>query len=277
MISRRRPGAAATAPIDLQAVDRDGYATTSIFTRAELAAVRRELDRFGLDDDHDFFASPAFSAGEPARAFDLAVRSIARPALHRLLPDHEPFMIAATTKGRRSTMPVKFHQDWTYTDEPEQWPVFLWCPLVDVDERNGALRVIPGSNHWTTAIRPSRRDEATEAHQAEFAARARTIALRAGQALAFAPSTLHGSEPNPTDRPRPAITIALAPRGARLVHFHESSDGALSGAVVDDAFFTMHPYGTAPVGYPPLSPWDRAVVPDDYASALHQSSNASAS
>jgi hypothetical protein len=255
-------------PVDLQALQRDGYATATVFGPRDVRAIRAALADFDLPDDHGFFASPAFAPGTTARAFDLQVREIVAPALDALLPGYRPFMVAATTKGRRSSTPIKFHQDWTYTDERQHRPIFLWCPLVDVDEGNGALRVVPGSNRWTSAIRPSRRLEVTERHQDQLDRLARTLILRAGQAVVFDPATLHGSGPNPTDAERPAVTIAVAPAGAELVHFHECDDGSLVGAVVDDRFFTMHPYGTAPTGYPALAAWDRAVSDDDLAAAL---------
>ena len=254
--------------IDLRAIDREGYTTATVLRPRDVRAVRAGLGDFGLADDHGFFASPAFAPGETARAFDLLVRSIVAPVLGELLPGYQPFMVAATTKGRRSTTPIKFHQDWTYTDERQHRPIFLWCPLIDVDEGNGALRVVPGSNRWTSAIRPSRRLEVTEEHQEALGRRARTLPLKAGQAVVFDPATLHGSGPNPTDAERPAVTIAVAPTGAELVHFHEDDDGNLVGATVDDRFFTMHPYGTAPTGYPALAAWDRAVSTDDLAAAL---------
>ena len=66
--------------------------------------------------------------------------------------------------------------------------------------------------------------------------------------IAFDPATLHGSGPNHSGSSRPAITLAFAPAGAQLVHFHEAPDGHVRGFHVDRRFFTAHEYGALPTG-----------------------------
>ena len=68
--------------------------------------------------------------------------------------------------------------------------------------------------------------------------------------------------------PRPAITIALAPRAARLLHFHEDPSGELTGFEVDESFFTLNEYGRPPVGRPEVIPWADAVTTADFARAV---------
>jgi hypothetical protein len=245
-------------------VGSDGYCVVDdLLSRSDVRRIRRWLRRFHLPADHDFFASPAHAPGPVAEGFDRDVKRLVSPRLAQLVPGYRPFMVAVTSKGRHSAMPIKFHQDWTYTDERSARPLFIWCPLVDVDQSNGALQVVAGSHRWTSGIRPSRRIEVTEAVQDQLRDLARPAPMRAGQGLAFDPAICHGSPPNPTRRPRPAITIALAPAGAPLVHFHLSEDGHLSGHEVDDRFFTTNPYGTEPVGRPTVAPWDRPVTVED--------------
>lgn len=271
------PGPAGPEPADdlRHRLDRDGFAVIDVFDRRQVRAIRRALRRFDLAADHGFFASPAHAPGPLARSFQDVVTDIARPALVRVVPGYVPFMVAVTSKGRRRGDAVKFHHDWTYTDERTARPIFLWCPLVDTDAGNGGLSVVPGSHRWTSGIRPSRKLEATESFQEELAARSVPLAVPAGAAIAFDPGLLHGSGPNPTRRARPAITIASAPQGVPLLHFHESVDGSLRGTEVDDRFFTLHPYGTAPPEGAPREPWDRAVSAEDFAAALRNHQGAS--
>lgn len=250
---------------------RTGYQVIPFLDDVGIATMRSSVvDAFGLADDHDFFASPAHAHDGAARRFHLAALATVRRHLDALDPDLEPFMIAATTKGHTNGGPVRYHQDWTYTDERVVRPVFLWCPLVDVDDDNGALRVIPGSQTWTDHIRPSRSEIASEHIQDDLGPAGIVVPMRAGDALLFDPALLHGSGPNRSDQPRPAFTVAAAPRGAALLHFHEREDGALVGAEVDDAFFTEHEYGCEPEGYQPVAPWTRAVTTDDLLRGLRR-------
>lgn len=209
---------------------------------------RRVVDEICLDPHHGFYASPAHDWGESASATgDELTQVVAGPAA-RILPAHDLFLAGVTSKGASSTTTVPLHQDWTYTDERRERVVFLWCPLVDVEERTGSLSVIPGSHRWSDGIRPSRLHEAAGSIQALLQPLAVSTRLRAGQAIAFDPAVLHGSGPNHSDRLRPAITMALAPADAQLVHFHQAADGEVRGFCVDRDFFTAHEYGAPPTG-----------------------------
>lgn len=242
-----------------------------LLEQAAVAAVQAVIDAAGLDDDHGFYASPAHSCGDQAAAIDAAIREVVAPSVERVLPGYQIIFCAVTSKGRTHGAEVKFHHDWTYSDERVHRARFLWCPLVDTTTDNGGMSVVPGSHRWHDGIRAGRpmdRPVVTEPHQREFAARSVPLAVQAGHALLFDPAMLHGSAPNATDRPRPAITIATVPAEATLVHFHEDDAGRVTGAVVPRSFFTRHPYGEAPVGYPVVEPWAPLVDEATFEAAL---------
>ncbi len=257
-----------TSGFDREAFERDGWTVVDLRDEAASAAALRVIDEVGLEPDHPFFASPAMSWGAVAGAVDRDLKAIVKPASDQLLPGHRAFMAGITSKGARSTMPIPFHQDWTYTDERVHRVVFLWTALVDTEPANGGLWAVSGSHRWSTNIRPSRDGEATHHLQDEFAARAEPVRMRAGQAVVFDPAVVHGSGPNTTDQLRPAFTMAFVPDGVPLLHFHEHPDGRLEGLEVDDAFFTQNPYRSRPVGYPPAEPFARALTDRDLLDAL---------
>ena len=247
---------------------RDGFAVVDLLGPAQVEACQRAVDDLAVEPDHGFFVTVYDVWGAVARDFDQRLRQVVAPGVARVLPGFEPFLVAATTKGARSPQPVKFHQDWTYTDERTTPTVFAWCPLVDVDEARGCLHVVPGSHRWSDGLRPSRTLEPTEHLQTEFAEHGQAVPLRAGQAVLFYPSTVHGSGPNPSGQHRPAVTIASAPTGSTFVHFHLADDGTVTGYDVDDSFFTTNPYGTAPAGRPRVEPWAPVVAEADFVAKL---------
>jgi hypothetical protein len=262
---RRRP----PRDLDLGQVDTDGFTMVQLLDETDVRDVRAVVDAVIADNDAGFFASPAHAWGDEARRVDQVLKARLAGRLADLLPGYEPFMVAITSKPRHSSQQIKFHHDWTYTDERRHHPVFLWCPLVDCTAHSGALQVIPGSHLWSERIRPSRTLEATEHLQGELEPLAVELAFRAGDAVAFHPGTLHGSEPNSSPIDRPAITIALAPQDAQLVHFHLDQGGELSGFNVDESFFTLNPYGQPPAAADPIAPWSTALTEQDLRDALH--------
>ena len=258
------------ATLNSDRFDRYGFDVIALLDSDDTASVAAVLEDAGVDGSTPFFASPAHAWGETAADIHMQLRTLLDARLAALLPGYEPFMIAVTAKGGRGPE-IKFHHDWTYTDERYHRPIFLWCPLVDCTPTTGSLKVVPGSHRWSGGIRPSRRIEVTEAHQQHYETLSIGPDMRAGHAIAFDPALIHGSGPNPLDEPRPAITVALAPQEAQLVHFHESDGGRLDGFEVDAAFFTTNPYGTRPRGYPTFAPWADAVSEDELASELRRS------
>ncbi len=42
--------------------------------------------------------------------------------------------------------PLSMHRDWTMLPDGDQAALNVWCPLIDVDEGNGALALLPGSH-----------------------------------------------------------------------------------------------------------------------------------
>lgn len=258
-----------------QSFDERGFGIVRILDRQDLDALRDVVAGVGLPAEHGFHVSILQHSGAVARELDLELRRVLDGALARCFPDHRILFCAVTSKGAAGpgapASHVLFHHDVTVVDERSGRPCYLWIPLVDVDETNGALAVVPGSHRWVAGIRAAREfgdRVVTEPFQDRLAPLAETVAMWAGDALAFDPALLHGSGPNRTDQVRPAVTAVLVPRAAVPIHFHEARDRSLVGSVVDDEFFTTHPLGAPVVGRPPVLPWAPSVTEEDYAAAL---------
>ncbi|MEM7531449.1 MAG: phytanoyl-CoA dioxygenase family protein [Chloroflexota bacterium] len=102
------------------------------------------------------------------------------------------------------------HQDSQYYGKPSQHAhiITVWIPLVDVDEENGCLYVIPKSNHWT--LFDSVRDENQNMRSfVDIKERGTPIPLpmQAGDILLFSNMTFHGSKINRTNAVRWSIDI----------------------------------------------------------------------
>jgi ectoine hydroxylase-related dioxygenase (phytanoyl-CoA dioxygenase family) len=115
---------------------------------------------------------------------------------------HQQFVTKLPDIGdQRSDIPM--HQDGGYGQLEPATDVTIWLALVDTDERNGALRVVPGSHraglleHESAAINPLLRQTRADPGV--------PVRLAAGEAVAFSGLLLHGSGPNRSDRERPAM------------------------------------------------------------------------
>ena len=115
-----------------------------------------------------------------------------------------------------------WHQDspyWAHAhDDVDHLPNVL-VALDDADEQNGCFRVVRGSH--VRGFLPGTRDGSvlgplfTDPACFDVALAVPTI-VSAGSLVFFSPHTVHGSEPNRSDRPRRAIVLTYQAAGRRM-------------------------------------------------------------
>ncbi|MEM7031852.1 MAG: phytanoyl-CoA dioxygenase family protein [Chloroflexota bacterium] len=110
--------------------------------------------------------------------------------------------------SERTAFPL--HQDSQYYGKLSQHAhiITVWIPLVDVDEVNGCLYVIPGSHKWE--LIDSARDENQNMRSfIDVEARGTPVPfpMKVGDIMIFSNMTFHGSKVNLTDRVRWSVDI----------------------------------------------------------------------
>jgi hypothetical protein len=139
------------------------------------------------------------------------------------------------------------HQDWTYVDEEQFFSCNVWVSLQDTTPLNGCMWFIPGSHKFAKTLRASPQHTWTYLN-CESAIKFLAISepLKAGQALVFYHSTIHGSFPNTSNQDRVAIGNCLIEKNSPLLHFYLDSNNKLTRYQL-----TKQQYKTMPKGYPP--------------------------
>lgn len=179
----------------------------------------------------------------------------------KYLNSFRPFAANFLTKHNDDTSKLPLHQDFSFTDEASFDSLNLWIPLVDVDEINGAVTVIPGSHKWDKFIRASPNtlspyenvvDDLEPLHK--------MIKMRAGHALIHSHKLLHFSDINRSDEVRVAVCVGVIPNNAPLFHYYLHSDSKLECFKIDDDFFFNFKVGDYPDGYPIVNRLNNYVV-----------------
>ncbi len=116
---------------------------------------------------------------------------------------------------------LHWHQDAQYFNSATRIPthrlhiITVWVPLVDVDERNGCLWVIPGSHRW--GLQDGARDEEGNMRSAREVIERGTpepLVLRRGDLAVFSNLTYHCSELNRTRTVRWNVDLRYLPTPA---------------------------------------------------------------
>jgi ectoine hydroxylase-related dioxygenase (phytanoyl-CoA dioxygenase family) len=203
----------------------DGFlALGKILADDEIAALCAEEERFRLPVAYGGRANQTLFVNvqlchrsAPIRRFCTAGRHI--DAVVQLLgPNvcltHQQFVTKLPDRNeQRSDIP--FHQDNGYGQLDPPLDVTVWVALVDTDERNGCLWIVPGSHraglldHGKAELNPLLRETHVEA-------RAIALPMRAGEAVAFDGFTLHRSGPNHGAVARPGLFVRYCDPHVRM-------------------------------------------------------------
>lgn len=168
------------------------------------------------------------------------IASVLEPHLKGLLSDYLPVFGNFMIKQPDPDVFMPLHADWAYVNEAEFRSVAVWVPLVDTDEENGCLGVIPGSHRIMNAIRGPRIQQSSYSKDKDWVKELGVLLpMKAGEAVIYDHALMHYSPPNKSPFPRPALNLSLVPNGADMIHYcvPEGSDNIEVYHVQDTSFF----------------------------------------
>jgi ectoine hydroxylase-related dioxygenase (phytanoyl-CoA dioxygenase family) len=114
--------------------------------------------------------------------------------------DAQVFTASYVVKEPNPLSVVPVHQDWSFVDdEGEYCSTTCWIPLMDVNEENGALGIVTGSNNYYDVIRASPSPQTPHAladHYFTTFPYIKMVNMKAGEAIVFNNKTFHASPPN---------------------------------------------------------------------------------
>ncbi len=188
----------------------------------------------------------------PARRRQIAevIAELVEPTLESMLGDYRLFLGGVFFKQAHPESRLGLHQDWTFVDETKLRSGSFWLPLVDATVENGTFHAVVGSHTIERTYRGSPlwpyvatgvMDQLEQDYLTFYE-------MPAGHALAFDHRLVHGSFPNRTPQPRPAIAVGFLPIDAPIHHYFLASDGRQYRYTVDDEFFFDYVIGEPPAG-----------------------------
>jgi hypothetical protein len=122
--------------------------------------------------------------------------------------------------------PFKVHQDWNVVDEEENFAINVWVPLYDITINEGGLWVVEGSHKIDRHVRGSAYlfpDYSEFLDQLEKSAK--SVSLKAGEAIIFYLNIIHGSPPNNGENERIATCFSVIPEDAPLTIYFQKQAG----------------------------------------------------
>lgn len=228
--------------------DRDGYVLMPWLDAVEVSTLRNIYSSLDLASVEQFHSTSFLPDIDVKKKINAAVENAFENKVAATFADIKKLGSSFLTKpvGERGAMPV--HQDWTIVDESQYCSATIWVALEDVNEKNGALRLLPGSHRFSDTLRAPTLDTGYAHLQDYLQSKMITIAMSAGDAIVFNHAIFHASFVNRSDHPRLAVTYGLIPDQAQLSLYIKNADDKVEQFMMpDDMFLYYHEIGTKPV------------------------------
>lgn len=226
-----------------QALERDGYVIVDLLDTAQVSALMQHYRTTHPEPVKGFYASTFASDLSYREGIDRRIREVCAERINALTQDIKIIFGSYIVKGSDEASQMNIHQEMTLVDENEFSGINIWCPLIDLDARNGPLFVLPGSHRLLRTLRGSTIPAIYEGVRDELMKLMQPVHLRAGQAIIFDQSIIHYSPPNRSGADWVGINVFFAHRDARMMichHDRNQPEPTVEVFAVDDSLLHVH-------------------------------------
>lgn len=180
------------------------------------------------------------------------------------------YMAACTylVKGNNTASESQIHQDWNNIDETQNVSLSIWVPLIDVDESNGCLQVIPGSHDFFPTQRAITIPSIFIQFDEELDQYLKPVPMKAGEACIYAHNLFHGSKPNTGSQVRVSAVSGILPNDAKHIHYYQGEgtpENKIEVYEIDRYFYLDHLFslinGQRPTQLKKIGEVDRLSMP----------------
>lgn len=217
--------------------DKQGFVVLDFLSRDSLQQLIDMFHEMHPAIQHQGFVSSSYANdfNYKKQASD-RITTIFKQHFEQHFQNYTPFGSAFLYKTPSPNSELAIHQDWTIVDESKHVALNVWVPLIDVNENNGALYVLPGSQ--STALPTLRAPTMPfffSGYDKELIEHCIPMCVKAGQAVVLNQSLVHYSPPNNSNDIRIAITSGIKTKDAPML-FHYKNEDKIEQFAMDDNF-----------------------------------------
>ncbi|MDX2000843.1 MAG: phytanoyl-CoA dioxygenase family protein [Chitinophagales bacterium] len=223
------------------AMERDGFVVVPFYTNDEVEYLLQQFYELHQSDVSGFFSSTfSFDTHYREKANEVIMK-VCQRAMEELLLDYKAFCACYLVKASDDNSALCVHQDMSLVDERVFSGFNIWVPLIDLNETNGPLQVLPGSHRIYPTLRGSTIPGIYEETDDYLRKYLKTLYLHAGQAVIFDQSIIHASPNNVSGKLRPVTNTFFTHKDARIrICYYEKSLNKIELFDEEDSFMTEY-------------------------------------
>ncbi|HEX8456049.1 MAG TPA: phytanoyl-CoA dioxygenase family protein [Pyrinomonadaceae bacterium] len=226
----------------------EGYVVLDLLTQEDIAQLADFYEGFSYCHQYDFSATILTGEVEARIKIHDALSAVFRRRLLTVLHEYKIILASYAVKLPQTEYSrVGLHQDFSFVDERAHIGLSIWCPLVEVNQENGWLGVVRGSQAFNSNLREACQlpyPELVPVIEEKYLTR---LPMRPGHVLFMDNRVFHGSPANRSGRQRVAAAGVAIPTDSRLLACHyDVQTEALEVYEVPDDFYLRHNLAARP-------------------------------
>jgi ectoine hydroxylase-related dioxygenase (phytanoyl-CoA dioxygenase family) len=211
---------------------RDGYVVVDFLDEETVASLKAEyIKLFNLSHTSiGRFTPMEHSTPEAKRHIHNLIIDKAKSKLDHYFANYKTPIASFFTKYANSEGNLTLHNDTSLLLNTHLEPHYgIWCPLIDVNEQNGALCVIERSHKFSHVMFLNGLEWPYISYLPEFNKKKKILHLKAGQMVLFDLRLIHDATSNKTDEDRICFAIRLTHEKSQYYSFiREKEDESVS-------------------------------------------------
>jgi hypothetical protein len=176
--------------------ERDGYIVLPFYNPAEMHELAGLYKRLHPKDEKGFFPSTFSSDKNYRKEADKEIRRLCERSIDNYFQDIKVMCGSFIVKSPVPESAMCVHQDMTLVDESKFTGINIWVPLIDLNDENGTLEVLPGSHRIFPTYRSSTIPEFFSERAEDIKPYMKKLYPKAGEAIVFDQSIIHYSKAN---------------------------------------------------------------------------------
>lgn len=202
----------------------DGYAVFDLLRDHDIEALTSIFNENHSSNPEGFYATTHLDDKEKRKTLSDQAMSILACRIESHFENIQLLGGAFISKapGEKGILPL--HQDWNLVDEKVARSYNMWIPLVDVNEENGAMRILVGSHSKQETYRGPNVPPVLYPISNEVDQHMVSLNMKKGEAVLYDHALWHSSPQNQTNELRLAFVLGVVPQEADLKYYQQNGD-----------------------------------------------------
>lgn len=198
----------------------EGSVFFSLLEGKEIKRLKKVFSKYHKQDPSGFYATTHLDDKSLRKSISDQIIRIIAPKLEEVFENINVLGGAFISKspGEKGILPL--HQDWNIVDEEKARSYNLWIPLCDVNEFNGAMRILARSHRKEKTFRGPNIPPSLYKISKEVDKHMHTLNMNSGEALIYDHALWHSSPQNQSEELRLAIVLGVIPKDAEMKYYH---------------------------------------------------------